>query len=83
MAIVHPAFCGISADPVEPIPKRMIALCRIPPADTKHCKNRVYSGESADVFSAQTFAANAPVAAPDCPTIKITGLHAKVEREPP
>jgi hypothetical protein len=43
----------------------------------------VYSGKSADVFSAQAFAAKAPVAAPDCPTIKITGLHAKVEREPP
>jgi DNA-directed RNA polymerase subunit RPC12/RpoP len=35
MAIVHPAFCGMSADPVEPIPKRMIALCRIPPCGYK------------------------------------------------
>ncbi|PTT33435.1 hypothetical protein DBR18_00820 [Pseudomonas sp. HMWF021] len=54
MAIVHPAFCGIVTDSTEPNDKVAIAIIASDRTDTKHCKNRVYSPRSADVFSIST-----------------------------
>jgi len=54
MAIVHPAFCGIVVETTEPIAYPMITAAIGRSADTKHCKNRVYSPRSADVFSIST-----------------------------
>jgi len=54
MAIVHPAFCGIVVETTEPIEKPVIIAANDQSADTKHCKNRVYSPRSTDVFSIST-----------------------------
>lgn len=54
MAIVHPAFCGILMSCTEPNGKGAITAAKRDRADTKHCKNRVYSPRSADVFSIST-----------------------------
>jgi hypothetical protein len=51
MAIVHPAFCVVAHDSMERIPRPGFAFARVAIADTKHCKNRVYSAGTADVFS--------------------------------
>jgi hypothetical protein len=56
MAIVHPAFCGIIVYSTEPIVAPAIIFAPAKSADTKHCKNRVYSARSADVFSISTCA---------------------------
>jgi hypothetical protein len=50
MAIVHPAFCGIVADTMEPIHRSMIPAVIRAFADTKHCKNRVYGREALTYF---------------------------------
>jgi hypothetical protein len=57
MAIVHPAFCGIVVASMEPIENATIIATPPRLVDTKHCKNRVYSPRSADVFSTSTFVA--------------------------
>jgi hypothetical protein len=56
MAIVHPAFCVVGHDSMEPITTPEFRFSMSGPnatvADTKHFKNRVYSSRTADVFSA-------------------------------
>jgi hypothetical protein len=52
MAIVHPAFCEIVDNWMEPIATAEFRFAKASVADTKHCKNRVYSSRSPDVFSA-------------------------------
>jgi hypothetical protein len=54
MAIVHPAFCGIIPGTMEPNAAAKIFAAAVRPVDTKHCKNRVYSPRSPDVFSSST-----------------------------
>lgn len=51
MAIVHPAFCEVGGDCMEPIKALAITLLPASFADTKHFKNRVYSSRTVDVFS--------------------------------
>jgi hypothetical protein len=57
MAIVHPAFCVVDPDSMEPIARRKLILSNAATVDTQHFKNRVYSSGTADVFSASINAA--------------------------
>jgi len=56
MVIVHPAFCVVGIDSMEPITtpgfRFSIFGLNASVADTKHFKNCVYSARTADVFSA-------------------------------
>jgi hypothetical protein len=54
MAIVHPAFCGVRSIYLDPIRLSKLTL-RLPwVADTKHCKNRMYSAGTAGVLSSKS-----------------------------
>ncbi|TFB35110.1 hypothetical protein [Pseudomonas sp. F01002] len=68
MAIVHPAFCVVDIDSMEPFARRRLTISIAAAVDTNHFKNRVYSSGTADVFSALINAAR---------TIK------KIDREQP
>jgi hypothetical protein len=57
MAIVHPAFCVVVGDSMEPLRVQMLMISNIAVADTKHFKNRVYSSRTVDVFSGSINAA--------------------------
>ena len=43
MAIVHPAFCVVDIDSMEPIVRRKLTISNAADVDTNNFKNRVYS----------------------------------------
>jgi hypothetical protein len=43
MAIVHPAFCVVDVDSMEPFARRRLTMSNAADVDTNHFKNRVYS----------------------------------------
>jgi hypothetical protein len=51
MAIVHPAFCVVGHDSMEPFARSEVHGFQPAGTDTKHFKNSVYSSRTADVFS--------------------------------
>jgi hypothetical protein len=57
MAIVHPAFCVVVGNSMEPFRVHLLIISNTGVADTKHFKNRVYSSRTVDVFSGSINAA--------------------------